>query len=62
MTKLLSEKTSREMFDHLNRMQKRIMSKDSQTTWKEFQAESLQDQRSYYNWMCRQAGELCDLM
>ena len=49
-------------FAHFNRMQKRIMDKDSQVTKKEFFAESIEEQVQYYNWMCRQCGELAYLI
>ena len=49
-------------FAHLNRIQKRIMSRDSQITEKEFRAESDKNQIEYYRWICKQVGELADLI
>lgn len=49
-------------FEHLNRMQKRVMAKESWLTEKEFLKESLKEQFSYYRWLCQQCGELADLI
>ena len=50
------------MYDHLERMQVRIMAKDSMVTWEQFAAEPYQARVDYYNWMRRQIGELADLI
>ena len=49
-------------FTHLDRMQRRIMTKESWITEKEFLAESEEEQNRYYQWMCKQCGELADLI
>ena len=50
------------MFDHLERMQSRVMAKDSMVTWKQFTAEPYAERKRYYEWMRQQCGELCDLI
>ena len=50
------------MYDHLDRMQKRVMAKDSMVTWQEFASESYSNRVRYYNWMRKQCGELADLI
>lgn len=49
-------------FNHLDRMQRRVMASDSLVTEEEFRAEPEDEQRRYYNWMCQQCGELADLI
>ena len=44
------------IWKHFNRMQKACMAKESIITRQEFFAESEEEQKSYYNWMCRQVG------
>ena len=53
---------SLKMFSHLDRLQRRIMTEDSYLTKEEFLSESLEEQVKYYQWMCKQVGELCDLI
>jgi len=50
------------MFDHLERMQNRIMAKDSLITWESFAKEPYRERIEYYNWMRKQCGELADLI
>jgi hypothetical protein len=49
-------------FKHLDRMQRRVMARESWVTKSEFFAESEQEQRRYYEWMRKQCGELADLV
>jgi hypothetical protein len=49
-------------FDHLDRMQHRIMTPESYVTEQEFRAEPESEQLQYYNWMRKQIGELADLI
>ena len=53
---------SLKMFDHLDRLQRRIMTKDSYLTKEEFLAGPLEEQIKYYQWMCKQVGDWCDLI
>ena len=50
------------MYDHLERMQQRIMAKESIITWQEFANEPYVERIEYYNWMRKQCGELADLI
>lgn len=49
-------------YDHLNRMQRRVMARDSWITEADFRAESPEEQSRYYQWMRAQCGELADLI
>lgn len=49
-------------FAHLDRMQRRIMTRENWITEKQFRAESPEEQLSYYRWMLQQCGELADLL
>jgi hypothetical protein len=49
-------------FAHLDRMQRRIMAKESWITENEFRSEPAEEQYSYYRWMLVQCGELADLI
>jgi hypothetical protein len=49
-------------FAHLDRMQKRIMAKESWVTEEEFLAEPADERFSYYRWLCQQCGALADLI
>ena len=65
MTRYLHESDlewSRRMFNHLQRLEKRIMAPDSYMSADEWSHQDLDTQESYYRWVCGQAGELCDLI
>ena len=49
-------------FAKLDRMQRKVMAKDSWITEAQFRAESADEQFSYYRWMLVQCGELADLI
>lgn len=49
-------------YEHLDRMQRRIMDPESYVTEQEFRDEPESEQVRYYNWMRRQIGELADLI
>ena len=48
--------TKQQIWKALNRMQKAVMAADSQVTRAEFFAETVEEQRRYYNWMRNQCG------
>ena len=50
------------MYDHLERMQTRVMAKESIMTWEQFAKEPHHERVDYYNWMRKQSGEYCDLI
>lgn len=58
----MTEQTQEQKFDHLDRMQKRIMTAESFVTKEEFLKAPIDEQNRYYQWMRRQCGELCDLI
>lgn len=58
----MTEQTQEQKFDHLDRMQKRVMTAESFVTKEEFLKAPIDEQNRYYQWMCRQCGELCNLI
>lgn len=50
------------MFEHLDRMQRRVMIRESWITEEEFNAEPELEKLAYYHWMCQQCGEWADLI
>ena len=50
------------MYDHIERLQAVVMDKDSIITWEQFATEPHKARIEYYNWMCKQCGELADLI
>jgi hypothetical protein len=49
-------------FNHLDRMQRRVMIRECWYTEKEFREHSSQEQQEYYRWLKKQCGELADLI
>lgn len=56
------EKAETQFFAHLDRMQRRIMTKDSWITEEQFLTETPFERLEYYKWMTQQCGELADLI
>ena len=54
--------TTKPNFEHLDRMQRRVMCPDSQITLEQWTSEPAEEQEEYYNWMLIQCGELADLL
>jgi len=50
--------TTREQYHHLDRMQRRIMTRDSWISYGEWLRESKAERNRYYQWMLKQCGEL----
>ena len=49
-------------YDHLDRMQRRVLTRESWVSKAEFQKESADEQFSFYRWLLVQCGELADLI
>ena len=49
--------TKGEIWKNFNHMQNCCMAKDSIITKEEFFSEPEEEQKKYYNWMCRQVSE-----
>jgi hypothetical protein len=54
--------TDDDRFNHLDRIQRRIMGWDSRITRSDWDEATPQEKDDYYRWMCNQIGELADLV
>ena len=54
--------TQQQKFEHIERMQVRVMAKDSYIDQDQWNAVTEDEQNKYYTWMCGQVGEHCDLI
>ena len=59
-TKDLTAQDWEEIWNHFNRMQKRVMA--TKTTRREFFTGSDLERREFYNWLRKQCGEYADLI